>query len=217
MKIALITAITNNFDEPKVIPEQTVPHIRLLFTEKEVPEQYRHLDSRTQALYFKQQMHRYAPEFDVWIWVDGKIQIDRTDFIQQCLDALGDNGLAILKHGERNCVYEEINYIIKKTRAESPYFVSRFANRLDVLNGDLKNLRDSNYPKNNGLHDCSVMVWRNSPGNEFLQNEWWGQCSKYKRFDQSEIHYLAWFNGRKITPIELTPGSFHLVKHNKNE
>lgn len=215
MKIAVISAVTGGMDQPKRLPPQSVKHQFFFFTDKDVPREYRHLDKRTQALYFKQQMHRAAPGFDVYIWLDGKIQIDRSDFISQCITALGNNDIAILKHGERDCVYDELNYILAKLDAGVPYFVARFYNRRYRLIEQGVELDKSNYPKHNGLHDCSIMVWRSNITSNFIANRWFSNCHQLQYFDQVEIHFSCWLHKVKISTIEFKPETFHLVKHQK--
>jgi len=219
-KIAIITAITGRMDEVKFLPEQIKesPLIQIdrhHFNDLQVPVELRKLNKRQQALYFKQQFFHIVPGYDVYIWIDGKIQVDSPTFVEQCLKALGDGELAILKHGERDCVYDELNYIIQKTEAGSEYFVRRFAYRLKILKRDMEFMRGRGYPEKAGLHDCSIMVWRNTEQNINLAGAWWATCKEYDGFDQVVIHELSHLVKQKIQPIVFEPGSFHLVKHLK--
>jgi hypothetical protein len=214
-RVAVITAITGRMDDPKTMPPQTVEHTFHFFNDKHVPVEYRHLNKRTQALYFKQQMHKLV-DADVYIWIDAKVQVDGNDFVEQCLTELGDNDIAILKHGERDCVYDELNYIIEQTEAGRPYFVARFSYRLEKIKATFSVLRDEyTFPIHAGLGDCSVMVWRNNEMTRAIQNNWWKTCSEADLFDQVEIRFLIHAFGLSYTWITFTPGTFHLVKHKR--
>lgn len=218
MKIAIITAITGGMDDFKAFPLQIVRNddhkcVFLRQDDSNVPPELKHLNKRTQALYFKQQMHKYMPGFDVYIWLDGKIQVLCADFVQQCLDALGTGELAILKHGERSCVYEEVNHILHQIRHGNKYLAVRYGDR--ALGAQLRTMVKDGYPMNNGLNDCSIICVRGTEAMAELFSEWWKKCQDEKAFDQIWIKFLAWFFEQKINDIEFKPASFKLVKHNK--
>lgn len=217
MKIAIITGITGGMDEFKAFPLQIVDgehqatYIRL--TDKDVPEQYKGLNKRTQALYFKQQMHTYMAGYDLYIWIDGKVQINRADFVRQCLDAIQGHDLAILKHGSRSCVYDEVDYIMDQIDKGSEYLAARYSGRRLYSQTDF--MQRMNYPKNAGLNDCSIFIVRGGLGMQAIFNRWWGKCSDQMAFDQIWIRYFMWQEHQKIKSVEFTPGTFYLVKHKK--
>lgn len=215
MKIAVVNAVTGRFDNLKVLPRQSVQHDFQFFSDKNVPEEYTHLNKRQQALYFKSQCLTTVPGYDLYIWIDGKIHINEPDFISQVVAAIGDGELAILKHGERTCVYEELEYIIDKTEKQHPYFVSRFQYRLFELKRQYRAFQTYNYPVYNKLHDCSIMAWRPTETTVAAQASWWNAIKGHDVFDQTEIHFVAWVLGLEIKPIVLRPGTFNLVKHGK--
>lgn len=217
MKIAVITAITGGMDTFKEWPYQInigshdVSFHR--YVDSDVPGRFRHLNPRTQALYFKQQMHEYLPGFDVYLWLDGKIQVLCADFIEQCLGALGDSSLAILKHGERNCVFDEVRHIQRQIRHRNAYLTARYGDR-DLIS-QAKTIAKLNYPAGAGLNDCSIIAVRGDDAAQMLFKSWWDMCQDQKAFDQIWIRALAWLNKIEIKNIVLKPASFKLVKHLK--
>lgn len=213
MKIAVVTAITGGMDALKLIPDQSVPYHRFIFTDSDVPDHLKDLNKRTQALYFKQQTAAIIPGYDVYIWLDGKIQVLAYDFIQQCIDALGTGDLAVLKHGDRSCVYEELDYIIDQMAKGSGYLCTRYADR--DLPGQKLSLQRRGYPIGNRLNDCSIIVSRNSDAVKMVMNEWWVHCLDQKAFDQVWLKYYTWAYGVPINDIVFKPASFKLVKHLK--
>jgi len=218
MRIAIITGITGGMDDFKGFPLQMVTNGQLdavftRLTDKDVPKEFQHLNKRTQALYFKQQMMNYMPGFDLYLWIDGKVQVDTHHFVQQCIDALGDNDLAILEHGTRKCVYEEVRYITEQIENGSDYLAKRYADRGLIEQANL--MLSAGYPEDAGLNDCSIFIVRNKESTKRLFGSWWDRCKHEKAFDQIWIRYLAWSQYIKIQPIKFRPNSFHLVKHKK--
>lgn len=209
MTISLTTAIIGGIDEVKSIPKQTVEYERLLFT-------YPHsstagMNPRNQALYYKTQPHDYSTH-DICIWVDGKIQITSPDFIQQCIDALGDGNIAIMKHNERKCIYHEVDHIEHCIRKGNPYLTPRYAHR--PIREQVEAYRTQGYPANAGLNDCCIFIVRNNTINHIL-DKWWYECSQLDWFDQVSIRFLCWFYGQSINDIVFKPGTFKDVPHIK--
>lgn len=212
MRIDVITAIIGGMDEPKELPAQSVLCRRALFTDADVPAYYHDLNPRTQALYFKQQLH-VVSDADIMIWLDGKVQPLAYDFVAQCVAALDNADVAILKHGSRSCVYEELDYITSEIRRGSTYLAARYDHR--DLPGQRREIKATGYPKRAGLNDCSIIAMRRTDAVCELMDSWWGRCQDEISFDQVWIKVLAWQHGVTIAPIELKPASFKLVKHLK--
>ena len=202
MTIRQVTAILGNMDQPKTIPPQTVDFKRTLITGD---------GTRMDALFYKQQPHWIWTD-DIFIWIDGKVQVDSPKFIEHCIASLGEGDLAIMKHKDRSCVYEEYDYIISELRTGNKYLSARY----DYLEMNLQRqvVKEMGYPKNNGLHDCCVMVMRNNDQAKNVFNYWY-RFSNMKWFDQTAIHLAAWRHNIPIQPIIFPPGYMHLVKHLK--
>lgn len=209
-EIPIITAITGGFDEPKDVPAQNIPVKRHMFTGG-LDAGYS-LNERTQALYFKQQMHKVIPGHDYYIWIDGKVQVLAHDFAQQCVDALGDNDIAILRHGSRSSVKEEVMYILWQIGKGDRYLTTRYGHR--DLASQWQYMDDAGYPDMSGLNDCSIICMRNTDAARQVMDKWWMMCSDGIWFDQIVIKQVAWECGVEISPIDLKPASFKLVKHN---
>lgn len=216
MRVAVITGITGGFDVPKDMPRQHGSsgyelsfH---LFTEKDFKDDIAHLNDRTKALYFKTQMH-YMVDADIYIWLDGKIQVLKHDFIASILLQIRFNSFAMLKHGERKCIYEEVDYIEQQIVQGSEYLRARYAHR--PLRQEVERYRAAGYPPNRGLNDCSIFAWRNTDSMRAIFDEWWKVVSDEKTFDQTAIQYICWSKGMHIIPLVFKPGSFKLIKHLK--
>lgn len=205
MTIALITAVIGGIDEIKNVPAQSVEYQRYVITESYIPG-----DDRKKALYFKTQMHHEFEE-DIFIWIDGKIQVACYDFVQQCMDALGDGDIAIMKHNERNCIYQEVDHIEHCIKKGNKYLATRYKNK--PIRKQVERYRRFGYPANNGLNDCCIFIVRNNERMKGVFNQWWAEIEKDDAFDQTAIQFHCWVAGVKIKPIIFKPGSFVDVPH----
>lgn len=203
MQVALITAIIGGIDEVKEVPEQTIPFTRLLFTDP-----IEGANPRQQALYFKTQIHKLTTA-DYYIWIDGKIQITSSDFIQQCIDGLGAGNIAILKHHERKCIYQEVDHIEHCIKHGNPYLTPRYAHR--PIRQQVEAYRTQGYPANAGLNDCCIFIVRGQTMAEIFE-KWWYEC-QMDWFDQTSIRFLCWFYEQPINSIIFKPGSFKDIPH----
>lgn len=206
-KVALMTAIVGGIDDPKEVPLQTMPHETYFFDEGNFGDIV--TTDRIKALYFKTQGH-YFTEADIIVWIDGKVQILCADFLQQCVDALGDGEVAIMQHWNRKCIYDEVAYIRNCLSEGDQYLNARYnSNKItDQVEGYKKN----GYPANNGLNDCAVICRRNNDKINSMFTRWWYDC-KRGLYDQIAIQYLAWEREVKIRPINFKTASAKFVPH----
>jgi len=209
VKITLISAIIGGIDDPKIYPAQSVEYDFRTFTEPG-PDCPVGVNDRIKALYYKTQMYRISPESEVLIWVDGKILPTCYDFVEQVVNALGENDIAILKHRDRSCIYEEINYIEKEIRMGSRYLRTRYGKR--PIRKEVEYYRACGYPEKNGLNDCCIVAMKNNEQMKSVTNGWWSACHG-GAFDQIAIQFVCWREEVKIIPIVFKPGSFVHVKH----
>lgn len=218
MVIGVVNAITGNFDLPKDLPVQKLigfdHYAHYTFNEYNLDSDISklNLNARVQALWFKSQMHK-TNEADYYCWIDGKVQVLRSDFLEQMIKALGNDHIAMIRHGARNCVYQEINFILEQIAKGSKYLSDRYKNR--NLAEQARAMRLESYPENNGLTDCSIFIWHNTESMRRLMDWWWDVIKDGIHFDQTAIQFLAWKSEIPIIPVDLEPGTFKLVKHLK--
>ena len=211
--ISLVSAIFGGMDAKKRIPAQDMPYNYRFFDEGNlavIPED--NLSNRNKALFFKTQGHLLTDD-EILIWVDGKIQITTANFVRQCAELLGDDLIAMEAHpAGRECIYEEVNFIYDQISNGSQYLSIRYKNR--PLLEQISVYGRKNYPKNNGLHDCCVIVRRNTKIMNDICDQWWQEC-KLDYYDQISIHFLCWLHDVKIKTIEFDPYPIKRVKHLK--
>lgn len=211
MKIALITSVFGSIDTPKEIPEQTVRFIHHEFNEITFPDRF--TKDRLKSLYFKTQHHKEI-KADVYLYIDGKIQITSPDFVQQCVEQLGNNEMAFMKHLYRKCIYKEVDHIEHCIRKGNEYLRVRYANK--PIRQEVESYRRQGYPANNGLSDCCIFIRRNSAMSNAIFDSWWRNVLNLDAFDQINIQFVAWKHGVKIAPLIFKKGSFIDVPHNQN-
>lgn len=209
MSLAIVSAIFGGIDQKKDIPAQSVPFNEYHFTESDYL-----IDAssdRVRALYFKTQGHKVVNE-DIILWIDGKVQILAYDFAEQCLAALGDNDIAIMKHHWRSCIYEEIDHIEHCIKEGNEYLATRYAHR--PIRKEVELYRSMGYPAGRGLNDCCIIIRRNNERVNAMFDDWWDVCQR-DYFDQVAIQFLAWANKIDIQPIIFKPGSYSDIPHIK--
>lgn len=198
-------------DTQKILPTQSVNVIQKHFSDVDA-KTFEGMNHRTRALYFKSQAHAVI-DADYIIYVDGKVQVLSRDFNAHIMDALRGNLFAMLKHGERTCIYEEVDYIEDQIKKGSQYLATRYANR--PLRNEVEYYRREGYPANNGLNDCSIFAYKVEPYICRRLDEWWDMIKDNKTFDQTAIQYVMWRSNVKIAPIVFKDGMYKLVKHLK--
>lgn len=134
--------------------------------------------------------HRFLPDYEYSIWIDGNLRIC-TDITQLIEQYLADSDYAFFKHPEdRNCIYQEAEACIR-LKKDDP----------ELINKQIKFYRDKGYPEKNGLVCCSVILRRNTPNVRKNDEDWWGQIKRFSRRDQLSFPYVAYKNQIGFTLI----------------
>ena len=142
MKTIVYTAIYGDYDDVKVQPVEVK-----LFTEATHPR--KELHPRMKAKYFKCNSHKL--DCGVSIWIDGSAVIRTPDFVQWCLDQLGDGDIALIKHPDRDCIYDEANFC---------QFMPKYQG-VPVIE-QVEEYKKRGCPAHNGLWACGLLIRRNN-------------------------------------------------------
>lgn len=210
MRIAVITANFGGFDDRKPFAKQTVEHYHYYFTEHNADYPMDGLDNRLKAKFYKMIPHRVMPRFDVFIWVDGNIEIKSPTFVDDMIKALGDNDIAISKHQFRSSIYEEARFIIDHV-PEHDYLKVRYnpesiAHELGKYGEGLE-----------GLYWCGLFARRNTPEVMARFDKWWEENVFMSNFDQ--LNFVYCMQGLKFSLVDF--GEYHdnetyrMYNHNK--
>lgn len=209
MKIALMTANIGGIDDVYPPAKQTQPYELFYYTENTLPFQLPNLDNRMKGKYFKTQAHKFL-DHELFIWIDGSIEITDGHFITWILEHLQDHDIVISKHDERLNVYDELNHIINKMKIGSPYLLKRYFKQ--PFKAELDFYKSQKLPKDFPLYKCNFFArWNNNFINEVF-DIWWDITLRYTNFDQAAFSYAAWKTNCKIKDID-TSGNLIRYKH----
>jgi hypothetical protein len=191
----IYTAIFGGFHKYLIPPKIKQPHKLICFSDK----YYKSTDWKTYKVkspfndprlsnrWYKINSHLLNEEWSVYIDGNRKI-IDKLEKIYE----FAYNGIAIHKHESRSCLYEEANACIKQNK--DPINVAK----------QIKYYKEENIPPNLGLYGCSVIVRKNTPNINALNEMWFEEIIKGSIRDQISLPYVLYKN--KITPNTL-PGN----------
>lgn len=129
--------------------------------------------------------------YDYAIYLDGNVRVisDVRMFVEQCNCK---TGIAMHRHRERNCVYQEAA-VCKLLRRGNPQFIDQ----------QIQLYRDQGFPENYGMNEATVIVsdLNNSVSHELL-NAWWNEFVNSKSMrDQIAWPYVLWSNGYKSQDV----------------
>lgn len=197
MKIAVVTAIFGDMEQPKPFVEQSVPCDRIVITEANSPFPLPNLPPRLQAKYFKLQGHWLFKDYDAYVWIDGNIEATSPVFVDMMTFQL--DGIRIQKHHERQTIGEEIKHILE---SDNPYVTTRYSKQ--PLKEEYEYYLREGMPEDAPLYSCNIFAWENTPENRMFFNAWWDIVLAWSWFDQSAFSYLAWKHGG-INTVDFGP------------
>lgn len=194
MKTIVYSAIYGDYDDIKVQPVEVK-----LFTETTHPRKESH--PRMKAKYFKCNSHKL--DCDVSIWIDGSATIKTPDFEKWCLEQLGDGDIALIKHPDRDCIYDEANFCI---------FMDKYKD-LPILEQVMEYAKQG-YPQHNGLWACGLLIRRHNDKVKRFNKLWWEHNKKYTYRDQLSFPVCAKEVGLDIRTIDINLNSNNIVDFN---
>jgi len=135
-------------------------------------------------------VHHYVnTEYSLWLDANIALRVP----VQKLIDEyLQDCDLAVFKHPERDCLYDEamiaaVNYL------DDP----------EVIIEQVKGYEDNGFAKHKGLAECNMILRRHTPKIEAFNNAWWSEYCRHSVRDQISFMYVADKVGLKfkfITP-----------------
>jgi hypothetical protein len=154
---------------------------------------------RRHAKIFKILPHLFLPGYDYYIWIDSThmVGLDPNQIIEMYLK---DSDIALFKHPERDCVYDEAD-IIQGVKFDKGYNVQSQMNFYE----------STSYPKNNGLYELPCRIQRNTGQIQALMLTWWELICKYSSRDQLSLPFAMTLHG--ITPA-IMPGNANGIMRN---
>ena len=140
------------------------------------------------------------PDYDVWVWMDNEIYF--TYDLRSLVDFhLGDNDLAVHKHCDRNCLYEEVEATSRRSPLRDP---------IGLITGQGESYRDEGYPEQIGLYENGILFRKNNERVREFNKLWFDETAKWNTEDQLSMMYSLW----KLPEVKVNPINQTFVLHN---
>lgn len=204
-RIAVYTAIFGGVDDPKVQPPADgVDYI--LFTDKHIDapgwkvvvEEPRYDTPRMSAKWYKVFPYICLPEYRYTIFIDGSLQITNQNFAKEAVESIGDDGIGIWLHPDRNDVIEE-------SLASKP--MAKYENTTVIEQAE--SYDKEGLPRNGGLW-CTGTIARDNE-NQRMREAMFLYMKEMERWtyqDQISFPYIVWKMGLKIGTFPESIGNF---------
>jgi len=187
LKIAVLTANLGGFDNTVLPVDQSVPYDYHIFDDDNFPP-IAGLTPRLQYRLPKLFGWEMYPGYDIYIWLDGSMSLQRKDSVEWMLRQLSDKDAAFFKHPDRSTVKEEVDYIEKKLQEGNRYITSRYKNGLHKEN--YKEMSKHKAWKDDTLLASTSFIYRNNNAVQSVLRAWWFYQSRYFSCDQIPLPFV---------------------------
>ena len=153
-------------------------------------------DNRRTARHYKTLPHRYLPEHDVSIWVDGNVRL--TIPPGRAVNDWLRGQIAILKHPDRRCLYDEATFCARH-RKDDPR----------ILKSQAARYRQAGMPAGWGLPETRVVIRRNTAQVQWINETWWNEIDRGSCRDQVSVPFVCWKAGVRWDEIPGRCGPVH--------
>jgi hypothetical protein len=155
--------------------------------------------NRRNAKIYKIIPHLFVPGYDYYFWIDSTHVLDSNPL--DVIDTyLKNSDVAVFKHPERNCIYEE-GEVVKNIKFDYP----------NLIDDQLAFYRDMCYPEGNGLYELPVRVQKNTELTQRMGLMWWEQICMFSSRDQISFPFVCYQLG--IIP-SIMPGRANTIRGN---
>ena len=234
-RACIYTAIYGEYDDLAEQPPQSVPTDFVCFTDgvpRAVPpwavvrnRRRGHLSPRMRAKFFKVLSHRVFPRgrpamletfpfglrgrrypYDYVIWIDASIRITRADFAEMMIAEIGQAGMSMIVHPDRDCVYDELDATIAWGKYQAAPVTEQVAS-----------YRQEGYPAHRGLMAGGLITRACGDLSVAQINEaWWAEQVRWTDQDQLSLPVVLWRLGREVSVVRIplwTSGYFGRLPH----
>ncbi len=159
-------------------------------------------DATRSARMYKLLPHKFLPEYDIALWVDGNMLIksDIRPLIEIYLDTA--HHLAVYSmdqqmNDKRDCVYDELEQLFALNKQ------GKYQDESAVMQAQVDGYRSAGYPAHNGLAwTCVLLRMHNEPDVIAFDEAWWQELSTKSKRDQLSFNYVAWKQGLQFRYID---------------
>ena len=223
-KVVVYTCITGGYDnilEPSVV----TPGVDYVcFTDnpnmksktwkfRPIPDELLSYSKVKQQRGIKILAHRYLPEYETSVWVDGAVIVKGN--ITSYLKTLDFNNYSVFvpEHPARKCIYAEKDACIRIKKIKG--------DEIALAEKQMERYRKEGFPSNFGLVQTNVMIRNhNDQYSKELMEKWWNELKDYSHRDQLSFNYALWKQGSRkfkyLIKTTCNSGTFNWIKkHNK--
>ena len=146
---------------------------------------------RMSAKWFKALPHLALPDHRHTIRLDGSVKIRSDAFAEQAMQPLGESGIAMLRHPDRDNIFDEAEHSLR---------MSRYSGQ--PIREQVEHYKDEGFTSDNDLFWCGLIVRDNQNERVRELNEaWMRENERWSYQDQLSMPYLLWKLG--ITPAVI--------------
>ncbi len=209
MKIAVLTAALGTNNLIPIVPFKGVDYFAFSNTEISCPGWVVNkaiefssdpiFKNRRNAKIYKVLPFLFIQGYDYYIWLDSTHKLEQEP--EQIIKTyLKHNDVAVFKHPERNCLYEE-GRLVKELGFDHP----------NLIDEQLQFYRELNYPQNNGLYELPVRIQRNNEITQKMGLMWWEQICMFSSRDQISFPFVCQKLGLSLSTL---PGRANTIRGN---
>jgi hypothetical protein len=144
-------------------------------------------DATLQSRRYKILAHRLFPQYDLNIYIDGKISV--LGNLNRLLDSLNGYDLMAYEHYKRQCLYQEAATLLHPYKLQAA---------LDTVVPLISKIKHTGFPKMFGLADNSILIRKNTKEMRQTMDLWFEFVSNYSSRDQLSMMYCVWQSGQSI-------------------
>ena len=148
--------------------------------------------SRMTARWHKLNAHLALPDTDYSLYMDGTFRLN-LDPVCALTWFLGRHSIAMMKHPDRDCIFDEIQACIRYRKDDA-----------NILEAQAAAYRAEGYPAQHGLVASGVMLRRHDERTRRSNEAWWQELQAHSQRDQCSFNYVLHRLGLDFHPI---PGS----------
>ena len=124
--------------------------------------------------------HKYFPDKLYSLWIDGSVTIEFPFSVERLIELyLVDSDIALFKHSERHCIYQEANVCMQR-RLDDP----------NIIREQIQRYTKDGHPSNAGLGECTILLRRHTHQIKEFNEAWWKEIQNGSKRDQISFSYL---------------------------
>lgn len=193
-KNVVYTCITGNYEplsDPEVVSNgfdyicftDSKDMVSDVWEFRPMPEEVKDLSSVKQQRCVKIRPHKYLPEYELSVWVDGSVKLigDLNRYIEE---TCRDGSIFIPSHPTRKCIYKEEQAVVSAKK-----------DKKSITQPQIQRYRKEGFPERYGLVQSNIIIRRhNDPSCAKLMETWWNEVRNGSHRDQLSFDYSRWIN-----------------------